>query len=368
MKRNNHKANELYYDEKKYSRHANGPPESRRYDVFGMGNPLVDVLVTVEDHFLAENDLNRGIMHLVDKDRKNLLQTLVQDRPKIIEIGGSCPNTISTLAQLGVRVALTGKIGDDEYGRAFEEKTISRGIDSYLRRGDYDTGVCTIFITPDKERTMNTYLGACREYSVDDLPVEAIANSRFFYFTGYMWDTKHQKEAISYALEIAKKHGVSIVFDVADPFAVERHRGDFLHIIKHSVDIVFANAQEAHLLRDAHLVSTSDVREAAECLGSTCELAVVKNGGGDTLMFESGSLLTIPSFSSKVLDTTGAGDNFAAGFLFGLIKGYPIELCGRIASFVAAKTIEKIGAQVPENIGSLLEASSAQLMGSQDKG
>ncbi len=328
---------------------------ARRYDVCGMGNPLVDVLTMVDDPFLEKNGLNRGIMHLIDKERKNELLDLIRGRSKTVEAGGSCPNTIATLALLGARVALTGKIGKDEYGRTFEQKIKAKGIASYLRKDRYDTGVCTILITPDKERTMNTYLGACREFSIDDLPVDMIRQSRYFYFTGYMWDTRKQKEAISYGLELAKKYGVKIVFDIADPFAVERHRDDFLRIIESSADIVFANAQEAFILQDAHLPS-EDVAEATRSLGSCCDLAVVKNGSADTHMYSRGTMLTVPSFKSDVRDTTGAGDNFAAGFLFGLIKDLSLAQCGRIASFVASKTIEKIGAQAPENIRELVES------------
>ena len=298
-----------------------------RYDVCGMGNPLVDILTLVHDSFLEEKGLNRGIMHLIDKERKNELLGLVLDSNKTVEIGGSCPNTIATLALLGARVALTGKIGTDEHGRIFEQKIVEKGITSYLRSDTLDTGVCTILITPDKERTMNTYLGACREYSIDDLQVDMIQQSRFFY-----------------------------VFDLADPFAVERHRDDFLRIIEQAADIVFANAQEAYLLLDAHAAGKQDVSEATRSLGAFCELAVVKNGMDDTHIYSKGTLITVPSFKTDVQDTTGAGDNFAAGFLYGLIRGFPIKDCGRIASFVASKTIEKIGAQAPENIRERLES------------
>jgi len=335
---------------------ATGDADTTRvYDVCGMGNPLVDVLINVDDEFLTENGLNKGIMHLIDKEQKNALLGLLSEREKVVEIGGSCPNTMATLALLGTRVALTGKIGNDEYGKHFEEKIKQKEIDSYLRYDNCDTGVCTILITPDKERTMNTYLGACRKYTIDDLPVEMIVGSRYFYFTGYMWDTKNQKEAVSYALEVARKHGVKIVFDIADPFAVERHRADFMQIIEHAADVVFANAQEAHILHDSHLFDARDVSRLTESLGRLCELAVVKNGAHDTHMYASGSIFKVPSFKSDVKDTTGAGDNFAAGFLYGLIRDLPLEQCGRIASFVASKTIEKVGAQAPKNIAALLE-------------
>lgn len=327
----------------------------RHYDVSGLGNPLVDILINVYDDFLVQGNLHRGIMHLIDVERKTRLLELTRGKERVMEVGGSCPNTIATLALLGARVALTGSIGNDPYGSFFEDRLKEKGIDSFLCRSKEDTGVCIILITPDRERTMNTYLGACREYRKEHVPVEMVAGSRFFYFTGYMWDTENQKEAVTYAMDIAKKNGVKIAFDLADPFAVERYRREFLRIIEDTVDIVFANAREAHLLHSSRLPEDEDVYQAAAHLGGLCEVAVVKNGARDTHLSTGGTIITIPGFKIDVRDTTGAGDSFAAGFLYGMVKGYPLDACCRIASFVASRTIEKIGAQAPENLKRLLE-------------
>jgi sugar/nucleoside kinase (ribokinase family) len=332
------------------------PVPQKRYDVSGLGNPLVDILINVDDDFLQKNRMNKGIMHLIDKQRKDQLIEQVQDKEQVVEVGGSCPNTIATLALLNTRVGLAGKIGRDYYGRVFEEKIREKGITSFLKNENCDTGICTIFITPDKERTMNTYLGACREFRREDLSPDMVRNSHFLYFTGYMWDTKNQKEAVICAIEIAKSSGVKVVFDIADPFAVERHREDFRYIAGHEVDIIVANAQEAGLLYREQPGPDGFLFDAVRYLGDLCELAVVTNGPDDTSISNNGKVFTIPSFKSDVKDTTGAGDNFAAGFLYGLIKGYPIERCGRIASFIASKTIEKIGAQAPQNIKQLVNS------------
>lgn len=360
------------------------------YDVSGLGNPLVDILTVVDDSFLSANGLNRGIMHLIDKERKDILIQTLKGRgygiaesagsetnsidkanlnPSgtglvvkagvdsktglVIEAGGSCPNTIATLALLDVRTALAGGIGHDDYGRIFSEKIREKGISSYLRKGPADTGICIVLITPDKERTMNTYLGACRNFSRGDITAEMIEKSRFFYFTGYMWDTTNQKGAVTSAIEIAKKNGVKIVFDIADPFAVDRHRSDFLKIIEDSADIVFANAMEADILYDTR--GQKDISTAVRQMGRLCEIAVVKNSADDTHISYSGEMVKIPSFRTEVQDTTGAGDNFAAGFLYGLINKFEPEKCCTIASFVASKTIEKIGAQAPVDIKKQLE-------------
>lgn len=320
-----------------------------RFDVSGMGNPLVDILVNVDEVFLHSHNLNKGIMHLIDESRRQLLLDHIQGKNIQMEAGGACPNTMAALGLLGIRVALTGKIGNDELGRVFEEKILQKNVHSFLKKHNTKTGTSIIFITPDKERTMNTHLAANREFREEDLPEEMIENSGWFYFTGYMWDTENQKNALTKALEIAKNCGVQIIFDPADPFAVERYREDFLDLIEYHADIVLANAQESELLMNTDIVS------GIEKLGEMVKVAVVKNGAEDTHIYSKGRHITVPSCKTAVKDTTGAGDNFSAGFIYGLIKGLPLELCGKIASFVASKTIEKIGAQVPGNIKELVE-------------
>ncbi len=318
-------------------------------DVFGLGNPLVDILARIDNDFLKENNLNKGIMHLIDENQKNELLDLIDGSHIDMEAGGSCPNTISTLGLLGINAALAGKVGTDELGTVYKEKIAQKKVHSFLKTEDGDTGTSIILITPDKERTMNTHLGVCREYKKEDLPAAGFESTSIFYFTGYMWDTENQKEATRHALENAAERGIKIVFDVADPFAVERYRDDFLAIIKNKADIVLANASEAEILTGKSIV------EGVKLLGDYTDIAVVKNGEDDTHIYSNGELLKIPSFKTDVIDTTGAGDNFSAGFIFGLIKEYPLSLCGKIASFVASKTIEKIGAQAPENIKDLVE-------------
>jgi len=320
------------------------------YDVCGLGNPLVDILVHVKDEFLAENGLNKGIMHLIEKDERKKLLHLLRDAPKQMEAGGDCPNTIAALAMLGARSAFTGKVGKDELGTIFEQKMQHRGVHSFLRKCDADTGTSIILITPDRERTMNTCLSACRKYGRDDIPAEVIENSGFFYVTGYMWDTESQKDACRYALSIAKKKGVRIAFDAADPFAAGRYRDEFIGLIKEDVDVLFSNAHEARIL-----TGLDDIEEGLRTLGKLCPIAVIKNGAKDTLICSGWNVIRVPSFKTKAVDTTGAGDNFAAGFLYGLLKDFTLDRCGLIASFVASKSIEKIGAQAPENIRELVE-------------
>ncbi len=321
-----------------------------KFDICGIGNPLVDILVYVEDEFIEKHGLNKGVMHLIDDDQRKRLLGLVQDKNPEYQAGGSCPNTMAALSLLGAKTALAGAIGSDELGVLYEKKITDRGVRSFLTHTESPTGTSIILITPDKERTMNTHLAACREFRTEDLPLDVVKRSSIFYFTGYMWDTENQKAATRRAMEVAKESGASIVFDVADPMAVERYREDFLEIIERDADIVLANRKEAELL------TGENVEDAVCTLNRLCHTAVVKNGDCDTLIGCNSTVYAVPCFTSDVRDTTGAGDNFAAGFLYGIMRRLDIELCGTAASFVAAKTIEKIGAQAPDDIRTLMEA------------
>ncbi|MBN2324101.1 MAG: adenosine kinase [Spirochaetes bacterium] len=320
-----------------------------KIDISGIGNPLVDILVYVEDEFIEAHGLKKGVMHLIDDDRRKILLDHVKDKNPEYQAGGSCPNTMAALAMLGIKSALAGAIGNDELGALYEEKITDRGVRSFLTHTKSPTGTSIILITPDKERTMNTHLSACRDFRTEDLPVDILKSSSIFYFTGYMWDTENQKEATRRAIEIAKQSGARVVFDVADPMAVERYKEDFLTLIERDADIVLANRKEAELL------TGENVEDAVRALNGLCGTAVVKNGDCDTLIGCNGGIYQIPCFKSNVKDTTGAGDNFAAGFLYGLMKKFDIELCGTAAAFVAAKTIEKIGAQAPDDIRACTE-------------
>jgi sugar/nucleoside kinase (ribokinase family) len=296
-----------------------------KIDISGIGNPLVDILVYVEDEFIEEHGLSKGIMHLIDDDQRKRLLSLVKDKNPEYQAGGSCPNTMAALSLLGAKTALSGAIGNDELGALYEKKITDRGVTSFLTHTKSPTGTSIILITPDKERTMNTHLAACRDFKTKDLPLDVLKLSSIFYFTGYMWDTENQKAATRRAIEVAKQCGAKIVFDVADPMAVERY------------------------------LTGENVEDAVYTLNRLCHTAVVKNGDCDTLISCNGTVYEVPCFKSDVKDTTGAGDNFAAGFLYGIMRSFDIELCGTAASFVAAKTIEKIGAQAPDNIRALME-------------
>ena len=315
-----------------------------KYKVSGIGNPLVDILIHIDEEFLKKYNLHKGIMHLIDTKQKRELLENFKDMNLKTEIGGSCPNTLATLSKLGVRTAIAGKVGNDELGKFFKDKILKNNVGSYIRTANSDTGASVILITPDGERTMNTYLGTCQEFSPSDLSDEMIKNSNYFYFTGYMWDTENQKSATRKAIDIARENNIKVIFDLADPFAVSRYKDDFLSLLEKDVDISLANAEEARILTGLN------PGEAAIEIGKLSKITAIKNGEKETYIVNNGELHIVDSYSTNVVDTTGAGDNFAAGFIYGILNGLSIEDCGKIASYVALKCIEKVGAHAPDNI------------------
>ena len=320
--------------------------EGKTKAVYGIGNPLIDVIVNVTDDDLKTLGLYKGTMNLINREKRLELSEFIKAKKEpSFSCGGSCPNTIITLSALGIRSTLAGKIGDDEYGTIYRERLTSLNVKDNLAVSYKNvTGSSIILITPDSERTMNTYLGANRDFCPDDVIESEVSNSDFFHFTGYMWDTQNQMEAIRKALEIAKRNNVVVSFDIADPFAVGRYHDAFLELIKDSCDIVFANKEEARTLFDNY-----DPYECCKTMGKLCETAIVKNGKKGSFISYRRKVYEIPvQGPATPVDTTGAGDTYASGFLYGLCHGLDVERSGNIASCLAGQIIKKIGAQFTE--------------------
>ena len=308
--------------------------------VYGIGNTLIDIFSNVSDEELSGLGLHKGTMHLIDPDRRSELINFIKSADPYYSCGGSAPNTLVTLSLFGVMTALAGKIGKDKYGRIYEEKLGELDIISELKTCENPTGSSIIFVTPDSERTMNTYLAANREFNASDINPDFIAQADYFYFTGYMWDTENQKSAIIKTIEIAEANDTKIIFDVADPFAVSRNREDFLRIIRDHAYITFANGEESRILFDNY-----DTGECAKSMGKLCSVAVVKNGKHGSYIFTEGKLLSVPVKGKAPVDTTGAGDTYAAGFILGLCRDFSLFDSGLLASFLAGEIVQHHGAQ-----------------------
>ena len=308
--------------------------------VYGIGNPLIDILIQVSEEDIRALGLAKGTMHLVDSSERSRILTHCAGLPVEYRCGGSCPNTIIALASLRVDAVLGGKVGPDKEGDEYIRQLASFSSASSLARGNEATGSSIILITPDTERTMNTFLGANREFSLDDLDLDLVRNADYFYFTGYMWDTDAQKAAILAALGACRNARTKIVFDAADPFAVNRNRLEFLQLLDSHVDILFANREEAGILFE------SDSMEGClAALKERCDTGVIKNGRHGSVVYSKGMEYSIPIFPATAVDSTGAGDMYAAGFLYALIQGLGPREAGLCASWLAGKIVQIKGAQ-----------------------
>ncbi len=308
------------------------------FDVFGMCNPLYDIQAEVSDALLVELGVAKGGMFLIEEAQQKEMVARIYEHIVNAESGGSGANTMIGLAMLGGKACYTGKIGDDEHGDLYAGKLTERGVRVSVAAGAGTTGICLVLVTPDAERTLCTYLGICRELGPEDVQTDLIAQSRYLYVTGYLWDTDTQKAAVLKAMHAAKAAGVKVALSLSDPFCVNRHKADFLQIVQEHVDLVIGNHEEAMALTD-----TSTPHEAILAMRPWCDFAAVTLGGDGSLLREYDTVVEVPAFRVKPVDTTGAGDMYAAGLLYGLTHGLPLEKTGRLAGYLAAQVVAKLG-------------------------
>ncbi len=313
-----------------------------KYDVLGIGNAIFDVLVQTDESFLGRHGMTKGGMALIDEARAT---AIYQDMGPATEMsGGSAANTIVGVANLGARAAYVGKIRDDQIGRLYAHDIRAAGV-AFETRAAADgpaTGCSYILVTPDGERTMNTYLGAAQDLTPDDIDEEQIAASSIVYLEGYLWDPKSAKEAFVKAATIAHGAGRQVALTLSDSFCVDRYRGEFIELMRNgTVDLIFANEAELHSLYE-----TSDFDTALTQLRSDAKLGVVTRSEKGCVVVSKDGVIAVPAFPiDRMVDTTGAGDLFAAGFLFGLVRGTGFEAAGRLGALAAAEVIQHIGAR-----------------------
>jgi sugar/nucleoside kinase (ribokinase family) len=322
--------------------------------VLGMGNALVDIITTLtNDEILATFGLPKGSMILVDHETSNFLNAETAGLPKQKASGGSAANTIHGLAHLGVETGFIGMVGDDDLGNFFFKDMKNKQINPILFKSIRETGRAMAFVSPDSERTFATYLGAAIELSTKDLDSNIFAGYDYLYIEGYLVQN-HQ--LIEKALRIAGKNGLKVCIDLASFNIVEEHRVFFLEMIRKYVDILFANNFEAESL------TGEKPENAIQLLGEMTEIAIIKTGATGSLVYSEGALNRVGVRPSTPVDTTGAGDMYAAGFLFGLIHKQPLEICGKIGATIAGKVIEVYGAKMDESTWEKLRREVQVLM------
>jgi sugar/nucleoside kinase (ribokinase family) len=309
--------------------------------VLGIGNALVDILIKLENEsLLSELKLVKGSMQLVDKDFKNLVFSKTQKLTKTQASGGSAANTIHGLASLGVDTAYIGKIGHDELGEFFMNDLKNNHIKPLLTYSDTETGVASTLISPDSERTFGTYLGAAVEVGPEDLDVSLFNGCKFFHIEGYL---VFNKPLVEEALKIAKAKNMTVSLDLASFNVVEANLDFLKEITKKYVDVVFANEEEAKSF------TGKAPEEALKEIATMCNIAVVKIGKNGSLIKQGNDTYSVGAISAKVIDTTGAGDLYAAGFIYGLTKGLSLAQCGHVGALLAGKVIEVVGAKIPDS-------------------
>lgn len=311
-----------------------------RFDVLTIGNAIVDIIGKCEDDFLVREKINKGSMNLIDEERaEHLYSNMV---PMIEASGGSAGNTAAGVASLGGSVAYFGKVADDHLGKVFthDMRAIGAHFDTEPLVDGPATARSMIFVTPDSERSMNTYLGACVELTENDIDQSVVADSKITYFEGYLWDPAAAKIAIREAAQIAHDNDRLVAMTLSDPFCVDRFRNEFLDLMQSgTVDIVFANDAELKSMYE-----TSDLDSGLNAIRSDCNLAIITRGEKGCIVVTREKTFEVDAFPiENLVDTTGAGDLFAAGFLFGLTNGYALEDCARLGCMAASEVIQHIG-------------------------
>jgi sugar/nucleoside kinase (ribokinase family) len=311
------------------------------FDVVGIGNAIVDVIASADDAFLARHGMAKGSMMLIDEPRAETLYTDMG--PAIESSGGSAANTIAGIASLGGRTAYIGKVRDDLLGRAFRHDITAAGatfLTPAATRGPA-TARCLIFVTPDAQRTMNTYLGACVSLGPADIDAALVEAAQITYLEGYLYDEPQAQEAFHHASALAHAAGRKVSLSLSDAFCVTRHREAFLKLVREHVDVLFANEAEI-----AALFQTDRLVTAVAELRKHTDVAAVTLGASGSLVVAGDDVIEIPAVPvPSVVDTTGAGDLYAAGFLHGLTTGSSPAECGRLASYAAAEIISHVGAR-----------------------
>lgn len=323
-----------------------------KYDVVGIGNALVDVVTRVEDSFLTANDLPKGSMNLMELDRSNALYDQLPPGQEIS--GGSCGNTMAGLAALGGTGAYIGKVRDDQLGQIFRHDIRSIGVafETTPSTDTAPTGKCLVLVSEDAERTMCTYLGAANQLTPADVDPDVIQAAKVVYMEGYLFDREDAKKAFVKAAESAHagEGGTKVSLSLSDPFCVDRHRQSFRHLVEHHIDILFSNQDEL-----LSLYETDDWDTAVKQVTGHCELACITRGAKGSILISADETVEVPADSVAAVDTTGAGDQYAAGVLYGLTQGLPLEACGRIGSMMGAEVVSHYGARIEADVKAELD-------------
>jgi len=319
---------------------------SKRFQLVGIGNAMVDVLAHADEAFLTENGVEKGIMQLIDQARGVELYDKVGLATEMS--GGSAANTIAGFAHLGGRAAYVGKVKDDQLGRIFSHDLRAQGVTYEVplahRKHAHETGRCIVLVTPDGERSMNTYLGVTEHLSPDDIDEAMMADAAWIFLEGYRFDGPESHEAFAKAIKATKSTGGKVALTLSDPFCIDRHHQAFAQMLRDDVDLLFANRTEIEAMYDTDF-DTALAKAAAEV-----ETVVCTESEHGAHVLQGDTRIHVPAVPTKVVDATGAGDLYAGAFLWGFAEGYDLETCGMMGNIAASEVISHIGARVEADL------------------
>jgi sugar/nucleoside kinase (ribokinase family) len=322
------------------------------YDVSGIGSPLLDFIVEVEEGVLAEIDMKKGEMHLIDEEQSGQILKMLDKYQVKTAPGGSSANTLAGVSALGGSAVFLGKIGDDYHGTIYEQSTIEGGVASRLaKHKSARTGHAITFITPDSERTFATHLGAAIHFKRDDILGEDIKQSKILHLEGYQLEDQALKDTCVHAMSIARDSGVKVSIDLADPALIGRNLEPIRDLVREYADIIFVNELEAKAF-----TGKEDEEEALNEIYELTEIAVVKLGERGSLIKADDRIIRVPIYPVTVVNTNGAGDAYAAGILYSLAHGIDMERAGRIAAYIAAQVVASRGARVGRSLAEEIQS------------
>ncbi|WP_120500487.1 adenosine kinase [Roseovarius sp. EL26] len=320
-----------------------------KYQVVGIGNAVVDVISQSDDAFLSRMGIDKGIMQLTDQERGEFLYSQMENRKQMA--GGSVANTIAGLGALGLSTGFIGRVNDDELGQFYSKEMADAGTDFVNPpvTGDMPTSRCMIFVSPDGERSMNTYLGISTELGPEDVQEEVAGQAKLLFLEGYLFDKAKGKAAFQAAAKACRDGGGKAGISLSDPFCVDRHRDDFRALVK-DLDFVLGNEHEWK-----SLYQTEDLGTALEQAASESGLIVCTRSGQEVVVAQGGETITVPVRAVVPTDTTGAGDQFATGFIYGMATGQSLEVSGRMGCIAAAEVIGHYGARPEADVMTLFK-------------
>lgn len=315
------------------------------YDVFGVGNAIMDLQVQCDDAFLSANDIEKGIMTLTSPERQQQILDALSDHNVNYCSGGSAANTIVGIADMGGKSAYAGKTGEDTFGKQYLDEMKALGVAIEVQPEDATSGTCVVLITPDAQRTMLTHLGISGSLSADDMNAEEIAKAKYLYVEGYLFAGDSTKAAAYKAIELAKDQGVKVALTISDPFLIDICRDEFKALIEGPVDLLFCNEDEAK-----SLTGHDDPIDSAHEIHKHCENVALTLGKNGSILMHEGEVIAIEGVDVDAIDTTGAGDMYAAGVLYGITNGLSWKQAGHLGSHAAARIVSQLGARLPSKL------------------